>query len=100
MASSLYLSSYGIVKETGYFKFSFDIPINCTYTVIHNAGESNYTIVISIAPSEKGPSPIFSTESISVECDASGEVCVEFELPSSGLGLAKRPKLTVNDLIP
>ena len=101
MASSPYLGSYGILKETGYFKFVFDIPVNCSYQVINNSEKSTYIIAVSIAPSEKEPSPIFSTQNISVECDAYGEVCVEFELPSSsGVGLSKRPRLTVNDLIP
>lgn len=101
MAASPYLGNYGIFKETDYFKISFDIPINCNYAITHNPANNTYTIAVELNPAEKHPSTTFNTENENLECNVDGFVEVDFELPStSGLGLAKKPKLTVNDLIP
>jgi len=100
MASSPFLSHYGIYKETDNFKFTFYIPNNCSYSVEHDTSNNVYTVVVTLDPAAKGPSPVFVEHSFFVYCDESANVDVEFQLPqiSGGVGLAKKPKLTVSDL--
>lgn len=101
MATSPYLTNYGITKDSVSFIVTFDIPDNCDYlTSLDTSGE--HIIAVSLQSGEREPAASFKTESVILECDMSGELAVAFELPpdyGDGGSLIKKPRIVVSDLL-
>lgn len=96
MATSAYLGDYSILNENTVFSILFQIPDNCYYKFDEDTN-GVYTISVFLNPSIKKPSKTFVTKSEIITCDQSNNVEVGFLLPEEGgIGLAKKPKLSVN----
>lgn len=101
MAASPYLGSYGMFMESDTFKLTFTIPDNCEY-VKTSVSLGTYTITVQLKEDEKEPSTTFVAEQEMLDCDLNGFLDAGFLLPEEEgtVGLAKRPKVSVNALVP
>lgn len=99
---SSFLKDYGITKEEGLFKVTFQIPDNSEYAL--SIEDDVHIIGVTLGPSAKEPSPVFVTY-VEDFAPINETVIVDFELPDGGYSsgqdgdpVTKKPRLRIDDL--
>ncbi len=97
---SAYLRIYGLEKHPTDFILSFDIPINCDYTVSTD-GNDLHIVSVALQSGETSPSPDFQSHTENFE-SKDDFLDVGFELPDVQLtNVGKKvvkPRFRVDDI--